>query len=155
MFNMFEWASAFAIGLSRVFTDSRIKGTETPSTSWVFGVLGFYALAFVAIYLQASVTISPSLVGFGLPLYIFTVSYVFFDGLQLVLRSHMLAQESGGNLLQLSFAAYFLAFGLILVNWLYFMNPNLVFGGVLLPLIISTTLLLLYSPDRSQRSRNV
>lgn len=155
MFNMFEWASALAIGLSRVFTDHRIEGTETPSTTWVFAILALYSFAFVALYLKVSVMISPSLAGFGTTLYMFAVCYVFFDGLQLVLRSYMLAQETGGKLLQLSLAAYTLAFGVIVANWLHFANPNLVFGGLLLPLVVSTALLTLLSPDRPRRSKNV
>ena len=99
--------------------------------------------------------ISPSLAGFGATLYAFAVCYVFFDGLQLVLRSHMLAQESGGKLLHLSLAAYALAFAVIVGNWLYFSDPNLVFGGLLLPLVVSTALLILLSPDRHRQSSNV
>ena len=64
-------------GLSRVFADRRIEGTETPSTSWVFGIYVLYSFAFVALYLQASVMISPNLASFGATLYMFAVCYVF------------------------------------------------------------------------------
>ena len=67
----------------------------------------------------------------------------------------MLAQETGGKLLQLSLAAYALASGVIVANWLHFANPNFVFVGLLLPLVVSTALLILLSPDLPRQSSNV
>lgn len=154
MFNMFEWASALAIGLSRVFTERRIADRPTPSILWLLVTFAIYSFGFVTIYLQAAVLISKSLSGLGAGLYLFAVAYVFFDGLQLVLRSYMLAQETGGRLLQMSLLAYALAFATVLVNWLVFINSNLMFGGLLLPLMLSTAALIILNSNRQSRAPN-
>lgn len=147
MFNMFEWASALAIGLSRVYTERRIARLQTPTAFWLVSVLTLYSFGIVALYLLASTLISSSLSGAGGAIYFFAVFYVLFDGLQLVLRSHMLAQETGGELLNLSLLSYTLSLIVIVMNWLMFKNTLLVYASLLLPLLLSNAFLIYFSTN--------
>ena len=145
LFNMFEWASAFALGLSRVFTERRIAAEQLPSFAWLTSVFALYTSAFVTLYLALASELFSSFDGLNTALVAFALAYVFFDGLQLILRSAMLADESGGRLLHVSTSAYLLGFGMLLVTWLWAasMFPFLI--SLLFPLIFSAILLALTS----------
>jgi hypothetical protein len=140
LFNMFEWGSGFAIGLSRVYTERLISKSNMPSYWHSIGLFFLYAVVFVALYSWIAARISPAFDKIGLALSIFAVLYVIFDGLQLILRSVMLAQSDGGRLLTISTLVYSSA--LVGLGVAYGTRSDILLFSALIVPLVSTVILL-------------
>ncbi|WP_139112098.1 hypothetical protein [Acidithiobacillus thiooxidans] len=152
LFNMFELASAFALGISRVCTERRIVKEPMPPQLLLTVIFGLYAIVFVPLYIGLA-TLMSDVFGVVSPVLIsFAVAYVFFDGIQLILRSKMLAQESGGRLLHISFIAYLIGLAGLLATWAVPAPGNvaLLYLALILPLVVATGFL---SNEKGRRSR--
>jgi hypothetical protein len=135
LFNMFEWGSGLALGISRVYTQRRINNSYAPPYSLSLLFFAIYAGAFAAVYLWIVGTLSSGLRGLSSGLVVFSFFYLLADGAQLILRSVAIARPDGGSLLNVSTKAY-LASVVVLGISCVVASQVLFFLSLILPLVV-------------------
>lgn len=133
LFNLFEIASALAIGINRNLTNYIIENKNTVKLIYLISIYTAYSLTFSCVYFYLFHLFKKFNNLFIL--IIFGFLYVLLDGIQLILRSYTQASNDDSKIIYLSTITYTLS--IIILSLAYFnVSEKILIISIFLPLVI-------------------
>lgn len=133
LFNLFEIASALAIGINRNLTNYIIENKNPVKLIYLIFIYTVYSLTFSCVYFYLFHLFKKFNNLFIL--IIFGFLYVLLDGIQLILRSYTQASNDDSKIIYLSTITYTLS--IIILSLAYFnVSEKILIISIFLPLVI-------------------